>query len=133
MDFIGIGAVKSGTTWVSKCLEDHPAILFASEKSRKEISFFNSTSNWQGKGGYDLSTWDKGLDWYMQQFPPAEEGKVRGEFTVTYLIDSLACDRIYKHFPDTKLLVILRTLLICSILCITLAVLVLLVKLQSPL
>ena len=108
IDFIGIGAAKSGTTWLGKCLEDHPDILFSSQKSRKEISFFNSNTNWQEGEGFDLSTWDKGIDWYYTQFPDPEPGKVRGEFTVTYMIDPVACERIKKYFPKAKLLVVLR-------------------------
>lgn len=108
IDFIGIGAAKSGTTWVSACLAEHPDILFSTEKSRKELSFFNSHQTWQGSGGFDLSTWEKGFEWYFDQFPPAAEGKIRGEFTVTYMIDELARQRIKEYLPHVKLLVILR-------------------------
>lgn len=108
IDFIGIGAAKSGTTWISTCLAEHPDILFSTEKSRKELSFFNSHNTWQGSGGFDLSTWEKGFDWYFAQFPAAQEGKIRGEYTVTYMIDETARQRIKEYFPDVKLLVILR-------------------------
>ena len=89
-------------------MAEHPQVNFASEKNRKELSFFNSNKTWQGEGENDLSTWDKGLDWYMDQYPPFEENKVRGELTVSYLIDSEAYKRIKEIFPDTKLFVILR-------------------------
>ena len=108
IDFLGIGAAKSGTTWVAKCLEEHPQILTSSEKNRKELSFFNTKNTWVGKCDRDLSTWEKGIDWYFDQFPPPQEGKVRGEFTVSYLIDSEAYRRIKKYLPDVKLLVVLR-------------------------
>lgn len=108
IDFIGIGAAKCGTTWVAQCLEEHPDILFSSEINRKELSFFNSNTNWQKEPGRDLSTWDKGIEWYFKQFPKQEEGKIRGEFTVSYLIDELARKRIKEILPNIKLIVVLR-------------------------
>ncbi len=38
IDFIGIGATKSGTTWIAQCLKEHPQICGS---SIKEINFFN--------------------------------------------------------------------------------------------
>lgn len=108
IDFIGIGAARSGTTWVAACLKEHPQILFSSRKSRKELSFFNTNNTWQGDLGLDLSTYSKGIEWYLHQFPDPEPGKIRGEFSVSYLIDEKACERIKNFFPNVKLLVVLR-------------------------
>lgn len=107
IDFIGIGSAKSGSTWVAQCLEEHPEILFSNQKSRKELHFFNS------RGGADYlktnySNYHKGIGWYPDQFPRAEKGKLRGEFSISYLLDLKAPTRIKKHFPQTKLLVTLR-------------------------
>lgn len=110
IDFIGIGAPKSGSTWIGKCLEDHPDILFSSQKSRKEIFFFTDTHNWveQSEQLGRLTYYHRGFDWYLDQFPAYEEGKVRGEFTTAYLADKKAPERIKKHLPNVKLLVTLR-------------------------
>ena len=32
VDFIGIGAERSGTTWIAQCLAEHPEICFSKEK-----------------------------------------------------------------------------------------------------
>ncbi len=107
IDFIGIGGARCGSTWVSECLKEHPQILFSSQKSRKELYFFNGTGKnvFQKKG---VSFYDKGIDWYLNMFPKYQKGKIRGEFGITYLTDPLAPKRIKKHFPDVKIIAILR-------------------------
>lgn len=107
VDFIGIGAPKCGTTWLAKCLEEHPNILFSNQKSVKELNFFN-TPTWRKAIDYDISNYHKGVSWYLNQFPKEQEGKIRGEFSTSYLSDPKACQRIKKHFPNVKLLVALR-------------------------
>jgi hypothetical protein len=104
IDFIGLGAAKSGSSWLATCMEEHPRIRFSKFKSN---FFFNADygneyikDNW--------TNYPKGLEWYLSQFPPAEHGFVRGEFGVSYLNDPVACERIKKHFPEAKLIVTLR-------------------------
>lgn len=108
IDFVGIGAPKSGSTWISKCLEEHPEILFSSLKTRKEIHFFNIQDVWGDNSTGRMSYYDKKIEWYLNQFPEAEDGKIRGEFSVTYMSDPIAYERIYKHFPDIKIIATLR-------------------------
>lgn len=97
VDFIGIGMVKSGTTWVSRCLSRHPQVLFSGQRTAKEIKFFDRP--------YNLA---KGYEWYLRQFPPAEAGKKRGEFTPTYLVDTAAHLHLKHYCPGARLLVSLR-------------------------
>jgi hypothetical protein len=104
VDFIGIGAAKSGSSWLDYCLENHPQINIPEDKS---LFFFNSDFGNQ----YEKDNWShysKGINWYLKKFAPIEEGKVRGEFGVSYLNDPVACERIKELFPDTKILVTLR-------------------------
>ena len=108
IDFIGIGAAKSASTWLNKCLEEHPDILTSSQKTRKEINFFNSGIGIPISSGRSASFYHKGYEWYLKQFPPAQKGKIRGEFCVTYLIDNEAPKRIKKFNPNIKILAILR-------------------------
>ena len=104
IDFIGIGAAKCGTSWVFQCLQEHPQINMPSNKS---LFFFNSDKgNEYVKDNW--SHWDRGINWYLSQFPSSEKGKIRGEFGVSYLHDPKAARRIHKNFSDTKILVILR-------------------------
>ena len=107
IDFIGVGSAKSASTWIAYCLEEHPDIIFSKEKSKKELRFFNTAGNHAYKKD-NLNNYDKGIDWYLEQFPPHEEGKVRGEFSISYLTDDEAPMNIKKHFPNVKILVILR-------------------------
>lgn len=108
IDFIGIGAPKSGSTWMSKCLAEHPQILFTSQKSRKEIHFFNVDDVWGDNSTGRMSYYDRGLDWYLDQFPESKDGCIRGEFSVTYLADPVAYKRIHDTFPNVKIIASLR-------------------------
>ncbi len=110
IDFIGIGVGKSGSTWVAECLRAHPEILFAEEK---EITFFNEekmfTQHLPGKSIQKYNRrYNNGIEWYIDQFPKYEFGKIRGEFSIDYLFDKKAPQRIQLHFPNVKLLVTLR-------------------------
>lgn len=107
VDFIGIGSAKCGSTWVASALEEHPEILFSSQKSTKEIRFFNTAKSSAYKKDWKNS-YDKGLDWYFDQFPEFEEGKIIGEFCTSYLVDEDAAKNIHKDFPNVKILVTLR-------------------------
>lgn len=105
IDFIGIGAAKSGSSWTCRCLREHPDILFFAQKSRKELNFFGH-SRWAAQ--YAQLEHSRGREWYLAQFPEAVPGKVRGEFSNSYLWDEAAPGRIFRHFPEVKLLVVLR-------------------------
>ena len=99
VDFIGIGAVRAGTTWVSECIRRHPQVSFAFEK---EVFFFNrATTVLFYDQADDQDNYHRGLGWYTKQFPPKRDaGLVRGEFTPEYLYDEEAPARIHRHFPD---------------------------------
>ena len=107
IDFIGIGAAKSGSTWVAQCLHEHPDILFSGNKSTKELNFFNKDVFGKfRKEGYE--NYHKGIDWYLSQFPAPKPDKIRGEYSVSYLHDTEAPKRIKEALPGVKLLVALR-------------------------
>jgi hypothetical protein len=120
IDFIGIGAPRCGTTWLAECLRQHPDVrmplrtstadgelAYADLTDAKELNFF-TVSRSTGTYFPPLSNWHKGLAWYMDRFPPAEPGKVRGEITPDYLRDPLTPGLIKQTFPDVKLIVALR-------------------------
>jgi hypothetical protein len=108
IDFIGIGAAKCGTTWLAKCLEEHPDILMSSGKSKKELLFFNNSESVDKFRDEKVSYFDKGYSWYLKQFPDPEIGKIRGEFTTLYLTDTDAAKRIKEFNPNVKIIAILR-------------------------
>lgn len=92
VDFIGIGAQKSGTSWVYACLYEHPEIC----APIKEIHFFSRPR------------FSKGKDWYEAHFTKCETGKLCGEFSTSYLFSSDAPERIHNLYPEVKLIAILR-------------------------
>ena len=105
IDFIGIGAPKCGTTWLSAQLEAHPQIGFA---PAKEVYYFADTIA-RRMAGQELRCFERGVTWYHEQFPPAA-GPVscRGEFCPAYLYSEEAAARIAAYRADIKLLLCLR-------------------------
>jgi hypothetical protein len=106
IDFIGIGAPKCGTTWLSAQLESHPQIGFAPDK---EVYYFSDTIL-RRIAGKELRCFERGESWYHEQFPPLNESiSVRGEFCPSYLYMEQAAARIAAYRPDIKLLLCLRS------------------------
>ncbi len=105
IDFIGIGAPKCGTTWLSAQLEGHPQIGFAPDK---EVYYFADTIM-RRLAGNELNCFERGEVWYHEQFPaPGGSITTRGEFCPSYLYLDAAADRIKAYRPDIKLLLCLR-------------------------
>jgi hypothetical protein len=105
IDFIGIGAPKCGTTWLSAQLEAHPQIGFAPDK---EVYYFADTIL-RRMASQELHCFERGVAWYHEQFP-AVAGAItcRGEFCPAYLYSSEAASRIADYRPDIKLLLCVR-------------------------
>ena len=95
-DFLGIGAMRSGTSWLDSVLRTHPDIYMPNRV--KEIHFFDSN-------------YDRGISWYKGFFPcPGHGYTAVGEITPRYLFHG---SRVSEHIAhtlgvQTKLLVILR-------------------------
>ena len=92
MDFIGVGAQKSGTSWIYACLYEHPQIC----APIKEIHFFSRKK------------YEKGIDWYLDKFSTCSANTLKGEFSTSYLYDKRSPVKIYKHFPNVKIIMVLR-------------------------
>ena len=43
-----------------------------------------------------------------KEVSPCEVGKIKGEFSTSYLWDESAAKRIYKEFPNVKIMICLR-------------------------
>jgi len=104
IDFIGIGAPRSGTTWLSECLREHPQVLLSHDK---ELHFFTRGIR-HGEGTAGHTAYARGLAWYLDQFPSAEPGKIRGEFSPAYLRDTESAARIRAAFPEVKIIAMFR-------------------------
>jgi hypothetical protein len=89
--FVGIGAQRSGTSWLFSCLNEHPEIFMP----RKEMHFFDND-------------YSKGIDWYCDQFINSKEIQKTGEFTPDYMSNIQALRRIADLSTEIKLIVILR-------------------------
>ena len=92
VDFIGVGAQKSGTSWTYACLYEHPQIC----APIKEIHFFSRPR------------FEKGREWYESHFKKCDRDAITGEFSTSYLYSKDAPERIKKMYPDVKLIAILR-------------------------
>lgn len=92
-NFLIIGAVKAGTTWLSVNLRQHPDIFMAAEK---EVKFFTRH-------------YEKGVDWYAAHFAEWNGQTAVGEATPLYLARSYVPARIKKTLGDNlKFIVSLR-------------------------
>jgi tetratricopeptide (TPR) repeat protein len=93
-DFIILGAQKSGTTSLYHYLSQHPKVI---SSIVKEINFWSRD-------------FDKGLDWYLAQFPPSPKRRklLTGEASPSYLNTREAPERLFKVFPNIKLMILLR-------------------------
>jgi Sulfotransferase domain len=94
-NFLIIGTQKSGTSWLSAVLEQHPEIFLPKDV---EIHFFT------GKHRGDL-------DWYEQYFTQARSEIAIGEKSTSYLWTTRHPDiaqRIHAFNPQVKLIAMLR-------------------------
>lgn len=93
VDFIGLGAQKAGTTWLFRCLEEHPAVRGALLNRNKELNFFSLY-------------WEYGCDWYDRQFTPGPWKN--GEFSTQYLPTDGLAERMRFYNPKLRLIAALR-------------------------
>lgn len=107
-NFLGLGAQKSGTTWLHEMLKQHPEIYLP--EARKELMFFDVERNFNN-------------DNYAQYFTNAGGSSIIGEITAGYLWtssyrdDEYQIDAFRKSLParvkstlgkDLKFIVLLR-------------------------
>jgi len=91
-----VGAMKAGTTSLFKMLSQHPEIL---PTNRKETHFFNKN-------------YDKGIAFYNSFWPEIEtDTRFLLESTPAYSqchIHENVPERIYRHYPNAKIIYIVR-------------------------
>jgi hypothetical protein len=91
-DFLYIGTSKAGSTWLFNTLAIHPQVHLASSKG---LYFFDQH-------------YDRGVDWYLDQFRGAGGARAMGEISHSYLSSPGAEQRIAELNPAMRLLVCLR-------------------------
>ncbi len=95
VNFLIVGAQKSGTSALDKYLRDHPEVQLA---NKKEVHFFDQEANFSDTVDYEK---------YHQNFPKIGN-KVTGECTPIYMYWDSSIRRIYEYNPEIKIISILR-------------------------
>jgi hypothetical protein len=90
--FLIIGAMRSGTTSLTRYLRPHPDVYMA---DRKELHFFD----------FDYGL---GIERYRENFEGAGDALAVGEATPNYMYDGRAMERIAVSIPGARLVAILR-------------------------
>jgi hypothetical protein len=90
LKFVGIGAQKSGTSWLHEVLSQHPSVGFP--------------------GGKEVHFWDahhrNGVAWYKALF---SADRCNGDITPAYAILAPETIReIHQHFPELRLVYLMR-------------------------
>jgi len=101
-DFLVIGAAKAGTTSLYSYLAEHPSLIPA---FRKELYFFDVN-------------YHRGPRYYRAFFPSKQQRRrvtketgsaaITGEATPCYLFHPRVAERVRRHAPNAKLIVLLR-------------------------
>jgi hypothetical protein len=90
--FLGIGAVKAGTTWLHRNLRQHPALYLP---AAKPVRYFDRHR-------------DKPIATYSALFAPGAD-RLRGEFSASYsVLPRATIEDIHRLMPDLKLILLLR-------------------------
>ncbi|NP_001074062.1 heparan sulfate glucosamine 3-O-sulfotransferase 1 precursor [Danio rerio] len=92
-DIIIIGVRKAGTRALIQMLRLHTSIAAA----QNEVHFFDWDSHYE-----------RGLDWYVDQMPEAQPGRLTVEKTPAYFTSRDVPQRIRLAKPDARLLLIVR-------------------------
>ena len=91
-NFILAGAPKSGTSSLWSYIRQHPDVFMPEDK---ELFYFDFK-------------YDRGVDWYRQQFSGHTDEQAIGEATVWYMRWPKVPERIHDLLPEVKLIFILR-------------------------
>jgi hypothetical protein len=96
LDFLIIGAQKSGSTSLRAFLGEQNEEIFILKRERH---FWNTDAHYQDGAG---------LGEYLEKFAEALPHQIKGEKSPSYLVSKEAPGRIHKHFPQVKIIAILR-------------------------
>jgi len=92
--FIGVGAPKCATTWLSENLRHHPDVFMSNPK---ELRFFVGKF-WQTRD----------LCWYLSFFDKSAGKIAAGEFTTSYCLNPEVPARIYHQLGPVKIIMVAR-------------------------
>ncbi len=92
VDVFHIGPPKTATTWLYRCLKEHPEI---------------STSPFDSVHYFDI-LFERGPAWYASHFKHTEARQKKFDPTPSYICSPKAPIRIYRHNPDACIIFTLR-------------------------
>lgn len=95
--FLIIGAAKSGTTWLQKCLNDHSQFFVP----QREIHFFTRHRT-------NFTSQAEANKWYESLFTHAKSDQIIGENSNSYLSTPGTAERIKALLPNAKIIALLR-------------------------
>ncbi len=101
VDFIGIGAGRSGTTWIVNILSEHPQICCP---YLGKLNYFSSVRPYNKESEYDK----RGIKGYLDLFKGCKKEQVKGDFSSYYMVNPKVAKIIKKHFPNVKIWACLR-------------------------
>lgn len=106
-NFFIVGAARSGTTTLDRCLSQHPEIYMA---PRKEVNFFSAHHFPRTGPGDERINREviRDIHQYTQLFARVAGEKAVGESTVFYLCFPDTAERIAQLVPGAKIIVVLR-------------------------
>lgn len=90
--FVIVGVHRSGTSSLWTWLSDHPDVFMAAEK---EVEYFSYR-------------YDRGPEWYAEQFEPGRDCRARGEASPSYVYSDEAMERLTLDLPDVKAILCVR-------------------------
>jgi Sulfotransferase domain len=91
-NFLYVGPDKAGSSWLHETLIKHPDVYLT---PAKDLYFFDRY-------------FDRGMDWYAEQFRDARDQKVVGEVCQDYLFHPAAAERIRSTLGQVRVMVCLR-------------------------
>jgi hypothetical protein len=100
LDFACVAAPRSGTTWLFEALRQHRSIHVP---AAKELNFFNEAFL-----GHMEFKYSRGIAYYRRQFDGASSDALLGDVSPTYYVDPRAAQRIHQHFPNARIVCLLR-------------------------
>lgn len=96
LDFIGVGFGRTGSTWLTNCLNEHPEISIPEFNLLTEINYF--------PGEYEAM----GLKNYIKKFKNCDFEKVVGELSTLIILEKRSSALLKKLFPDVKVVIYRR-------------------------
>lgn len=102
LDFVLPGAPRCGTSWLFEVLNAHPDLWVP---PLKELDFFNYRDAYIGNVRFE---YPRGIEHYRKHFLSAPPNVLLGDISPYYYADLTAADRIWRHFPDVKIIFMLR-------------------------